>query len=182
MEKIALAHAVQCKLDQNTCYRTQQYPNPGLNIINIPNMYKTRSIENAVKEAIGIWFDQYQFVTNFDWIKLFGGLNVPWLKFSDFTQMVQGDATAIGCAIVENHNNFFITCTYATRNEHGSPVFEIGPLGSRCENGMNPRYLGLCNVKNFQRLENDHNASVSIEGFYTIVILLLNLLIKLLIF
>lgn len=146
---LALSHALQCKWEPDNCFRTQNYPYPGQNRIIIPNPSGTKTIEKAIDEALVTWFNEYKSITNIEWLMVFGSFDAPWWEFKHFTQMIQGDAAAVGCAIVKSQFVYFITCNYATGNENGSFVFEMGDMGSKCEKGMNPSYTGLCDVGEF---------------------------------
>lgn len=150
---IALANALQCQMEHDRCRKTKHHPSAGQNLYSQSttnrNGIDDQYIKSAVTGSTESWFDEYKLVKDFEWIRSFGGQNVPWWKIGHFTQMIWNDATAIGCAIVKSQGNIYIACNYDFGNMQGSSVYEIGRMGSKCQTGMNPKYPGLCSKSEF---------------------------------
>lgn len=69
-----------------------------------------------------------------------------------FTQVVKDDAYKMGCSIAkyadeEGSRKSLIACNYAVGNVDGYPVYDEGVPGSGCESDINPKYPGLCSIK-----------------------------------
>lgn len=72
-----------------------------------------------------------------------------------FTQVVQDDSIAVGCAIarwtkkqgrkIEQYAYF--VCNYAMGNIDDQPIYTQGFTASQCNTGTNMKYSGLCSEK-----------------------------------
>lgn len=173
MELIALAKALECKGGELKCMKTKRFPTPGLNYATITSS----DISSAVNSMINLWFDKRKFVTRFEWIESYGtDQSAPWFEMSTFTQLIWGNAVALGCSIVKFQVQFHIFCVYSSGNNIlGVPVYEIGPMASKCQREVNPKYPGLCNVHEFpfgssdsplvNRYNNENNQGSYSNGF-----------------
>lgn len=66
--------------------------------------------------------------------------------------MVRDDAYKIGCSISKYPDEegaivSLVACNYAVGNVEGYPVYDEGVPGSGCESDINPKYPGLCSIK-----------------------------------
>lgn len=146
---LAVAHALQCTSDSDVdhCFKTYRYDFPGQNSIVIPSSY---GASKAVEETIDKWFSEYESVTNENWLSKFGSSDAPLNRIGHFTQMIQDDASAIGCGIVENQRFFHITCNYAVNNKNGSDIFQVGPVARDCQK-KHREYSNLCNANEYEQ-------------------------------
>lgn len=68
-----------------------------------------------------------------------------------FTQLVRDEACALGCALVQFKRDKTYTtlfgCDYTLTNIQDLPIYETSSkVASKCENGPNKEYSGLCNT------------------------------------
>lgn len=163
LELFSLAGAIDCNWNVNDtkCTKTKRYPTPGLlwGTINSPNIIQ------AIDEMIENLFSSHVSVTDFGWIKWYGmNRYAPWTQISPFMQIILGDATAVGCSILETGEKIHMFCVFSQRIERGKPVYELGFLRSMCNedynsrdttndglSNMNPEYSGLCSRNDLAR-------------------------------
>lgn len=138
METLSFSNDLQCI--------RKSYQNPGKLVFTFSD---DRLMELGINEAIEAWFDGHQSVKDFEWVDPYGSqpTSVNSSDFDTFAQMVVGDATAVGCAIVKIPGSVHITCTFDQELKVGSSVYEPIRPGSKCPTGMNPKYPGLCSEK-----------------------------------
>lgn len=66
-----------------------------------------------------------------------------------FTQLVRDQAYAVGCAMAQykkgRQYESLYACDYSLANINGCPIYETSTkAGSKCINGTNNEYPGLC--------------------------------------
>lgn len=65
--------------------------------------------------------------------------------------MVQDKVSRIGCAVSNyvKYNQYYVllACNYNFVNVIGAPVYKAGQTASSCATGSNPKYPGLCSIK-----------------------------------
>lgn len=142
-----------------------------------------RSHEYDIIDSIEAWFDGYQSIENFEWINTHGRYPAGGSKweFYRFCQIILDDASAVGCAIVRIPGSIHITCIFDESISYQPDVYEYGPMGTKCQTGMNPKYPGLCNEK--ESKTNSGTANQPVAWFIKIMTLTFNLILtKLFIF
>lgn len=75
----------------------------------------------------------------------------PRKRVDRFTQIVQDEACALGCAMIKYNNydkyTYYFVCNYSLNNIIGECVYESSTeAASKCKTGKNPDYPGLCSV------------------------------------
>lgn len=69
-----------------------------------------------------------------------------------FTQLIWATANKIGCAAStyvttsngQDVNNVLLACNYNAGNVLNTPVYVAGTAASKCSNGKNSNFQGLC--------------------------------------
>lgn len=144
---MSLQNAMQCQVSNDECRRTARYKVVGQNLHQYCSNPAT-PIDDVIWQGVNNWFDQYVNIKSLDEVHRLGSTRAPKSILS-FTQMVQSKANRIGCSVIQhrdnrNQNCVLIGCNYNVGNLVGYPLYKIGPNGSQCRRGINPRYPGLC--------------------------------------
>lgn len=107
------------------------------------------NITDAIQMIIDQWFIENA-ICNSSIIKSFQ----PEAKtVGHFLQMVRDDASHVGCAGIRkrwkrNLEITYLVCDYSATVNSGKPIYEIGPLCSKCTTGTcGPDYPGLCEIR-----------------------------------
>lgn len=153
LEMIAVQNVMQCKMEHDKCRKTKQFKTAGQNLYQTCLTGGYPSTEESIKKSMTSWFDEQKLLMSLKNINSLHSSKDVKGAIGHFTQMLQAKAVAVGCAIAKSIANnpkygemncIFIACNYASGNMVEQPVYEIGPLGSKCKTGMNPKYPGLC--------------------------------------
>lgn len=86
-------------------------------------------------------------------------------KVQHFTQYVWADASKVGCAVSTRTKNedgkrwlyVYLCCNYDRGNIIGQSVYKAGAPASMCKTGKNPKYPGLCSIKEPNKHQNQQN-------------------------
>lgn len=149
LEMIALQNSAKCKMEYDHCHRTKRFEFVGQNLYAIWGYPKFLSVEDAVRSSIEAWYDEHKLIAGVVCINEFGNAKCQSDKIRHFTQMIWDDASHIGCAVVKTASTYYITCNYSYGNMVNRPVYKVGRTGSKCISGLNLRYPGLCNEREF---------------------------------
>lgn len=150
---MALQNVFQCEMQHDHCRKTRHYPYAGQNLAMRCRSPTYEPVDTAVEKSMKAWFDEYTILPQ-QYLYAYGRGPQPRGMVGHFTQMARDKAFAMGCAIVKSVSArmrgmscYFIACNYATTNMNGSPVYEVGRMGSKCRSGMNRNYPGLCSER-----------------------------------
>lgn len=122
-----------------------------------------QKVLNFIDNYINHWFETRREITNFE---------RPWYSVTTAPQ-IWSNTVDMGCAIVNYSMYMQMVCVYGG-DVHGYPGFEVGKMGSKCENGKpnEIEYTGLCRSSAVNR-SSAMNRSINIF----IIILMVNLII-----
>lgn len=124
---------------------TAKFNNAGQSIVKLGTTGGFLSTRDALSYGINYFFNEYKNNNSS------GSDNICKLsKSDDFTQMIWGNATAVGCGATQNYDGtvywFLLTCDFSTANKIGATVHFSGAPGSKCATGTNPMYPALCST------------------------------------
>lgn len=134
-------------MQHDRCRTTYQFFRAGQNLAFRASTGTLRDVSFLLNTLIMGWYNEVQNATMSD-LKSCCGSNLS--KIGHFTQIVQDEAIAIGCAAARYTNGMFRTfllaCNYSYGNVLAKPVYAEGPPASECGGkGISSQYSSLCN-------------------------------------
>ncbi|XP_055633839.1 uncharacterized protein LOC129774168 [Toxorhynchites rutilus septentrionalis] len=144
---IAVHNARSCNFAHDKCRNTNAFNAAGQNLA-IKSYYgQTFTDTELINGFIDAWYDEYSDANPSFVAKYPENYSGPMI--GHFTQVVSASSTQVGCALVSYETapwlNKYFVCNYARTNIIGLPVYEAGNSCSKCTEGCNPNYPGLCN-------------------------------------
>lgn len=101
---------------------------------------------DVIQAQTMLWFNEFPYC-DMSVIKSYRGSN--GIQYGHFTQIVRDASDRIGCAISQYikpggwYTNYYV-CNYAFTNIHNKPIYDAGPIATKCKTGTNPNYPALC--------------------------------------
>lgn len=123
------------------CRSTEKYRPAGQNLFSSSSTGGYADVSKLVVSATNGWYSEIKNALPSD-IDRCCGKNI-----GHFTQIIQDETVAIGCAVSQYGNKWKVTlmaCNYSSPNWSGSKIYKTGPTASACPNGTHPAYKNLC--------------------------------------
>ncbi|XP_031622206.1 antigen 5 like allergen Cul n 1-like isoform X2 [Contarinia nasturtii] len=137
-----------CTFAHDLCRNTGKYRYAGQNLALSQNSKEFDKPKKIIESMTKGWFDEYN-DANMDVINNFRTIG---RMIGHFTQLVRDEAYAVGCAIVQFKKHGWYTtiyaCDYSLTNMLKNPIYQgTSNTASQCLTGTNPRFEGLCSIK-----------------------------------
>ncbi|CAO1441344.1 unnamed protein product [Diamesa hyperborea] len=147
---LAELNTKQCNMKHDRCRNTDKFQTSGQNLAwsaNSEPLTQT-DVRNAIINGISRWFMEYKYTEESD-IDSFNRLSgLSGKQIGHFTCLAKDIITRVGCAAVQymedGYHNVLVACNYGNTNMQEEAVFVSGAPTSKCENGVNKRFINLC--------------------------------------
>lgn len=129
----------------DACRATPSFPYAGQNLYWGGTSGAFPDVSNSLREAIQLWYNEYQKASQADIDTCCGGNNFP--NIGHFLQIAQDNVIRVGCAVArytQQWRTTLIACNYSWGNILGWPVYVSGTAGSGCTNGRDSVFTNLC--------------------------------------
>ncbi|XP_030382240.1 venom allergen 5 [Scaptodrosophila lebanonensis] len=155
LEHLATLHAKRCQFAHDKCRNTPHYKFSGQNIgyFWIGRDFKSHS--RRMKAFVVNWFREY-LDANQTFINSYRP-HPQGKKIGHFTLLVADRVHRVGCAAVRyldpqpqrggNIFQFMLTCNYDYNNIFNEPIYQTGPMASKCPYRVSEKYPALCDWK-----------------------------------
>ncbi|XP_031639592.1 antigen 5 like allergen Cul n 1-like [Contarinia nasturtii] len=146
LAKLAEYTVRTCIFEHDECHNTDNFPHAGQNIAIAKGGKKTIDPKEVIENTTKGWFDEH-FNAN---KSIIANYKRNGKTIGHFTQLVQDQAYAVGCALVQFKKDAYTTiyaCDYSLGNLKNIPVYEASSkTASKCTKGTNPQLKGLCST------------------------------------
>ncbi|XP_073811673.1 antigen 5 like allergen Cul n 1-like [Musca autumnalis] len=142
-----------CIVEHDDCRNTYRFRYSGQNLVGISEFkHQQENITEVILKDLWLWFREHKLtdsniLTEF---KVVGDLE----KYGHFGEFVLDRNTHVGCSLIRYTRPEYpylhiynFACNYATVYAYDVPVYATGKPASKCKTGRNPKYPGLCSVK-----------------------------------
>ncbi|KAH8271863.1 hypothetical protein KR044_008411 [Drosophila immigrans] len=151
LEHMAELHAKRCRFAHDKCRNTPRFKFSGQNIgyFWIGRDFKSHS--RRMKTFVLDWFKEYK-DANQSYIDSYHS-HPEGKKIGHFTMLVGDQVRRVGCAGVkflepeDNKFLFMLTCNYDYNNIYNEPIYETGPMASKCADPVSKKFPALCDWK-----------------------------------
>uniref|UniRef100_A0A182JM83 Venom allergen-1 n=1 Tax=Anopheles atroparvus TaxID=41427 RepID=A0A182JM83_ANOAO len=138
-------NARSCQFAHDQCRNTPEFQYSGQNLA-IRSYYGfIETVEDSMTKIVSSWWNEYRYAKP-SYLKSFPRSMSKWI--GHFTMLVHDGAWKLGCAMQQWNEGVkkkvYLVCNYSYTNIIGRPVYNVGPVGSKCQAGLNPAYPGLC--------------------------------------
>lgn len=140
---MAQKNLLLCMMDHDKCRQTFRYRHAGQNLA----MVCQRPLitpEAAIEKSMNGWWMEYKAITHINHDLKYNSIRAND-QYGHFTQMIQANAFAVGCAIISTQLGYcyYVACNYAVTNIVDRPIYTVGRVRSKCRTNST-RYRGLC--------------------------------------